>query len=184
MCRGISDNKGLIEKDAPRVMRLPGFINTKPPVAPTRIIQTNPNLRYDITEVERHLPDVPTKRQKNRQQDDDILSPDLPDADAEAVVKKCMELLSPKRCRDYGDWLKVGMILHHLGRPVDEWDQWSRADDKYSPCICQEKWATFSVADGREKVGIGTLLSWASEDSGVPVREILDGVGALSGVCR
>ncbi len=108
--------------------------------------------------------------------DDDML-PMAPE-DAKAIVTKCLELLSPKRCEEYEDWLDVGMIIHRMGLSVDIWDEWSRKNKaKYEPGICEKKWKTFDADRDGKKVGTGTLLRWASEDSGKSVKEILKEAG-------
>lgn len=48
----------------------------------------------------------------------------------------------------YTDWLLVGMAMHHQGQGdyewLESWDRWSQQSTKYSPNLCDKKWATFS----------------------------------------
>jgi len=64
---------------------------------------------------------------------------------------------------DYGDWLRVGMALHHASAGADWglalWDDWSRGSVKYEAEVTAAKWIGFSdVEDG---VTLATLIYWA-----------------------
>lgn len=98
--------------------------------------------------------------------------------DIRALAAVCLGLLGPKRCDDYDDWLAVGMVLNRVGLPLEEWDRWSRMNKaKYEPGVCDAKWASFDTDYSGKKLGIATLLQWASQDSGKPVGEILKAAG-------
>ena len=62
----------------------------------------------------------------------------------------------------YGDWLRVGMALHHeAGGNADGlvlWDNWSAGSPKWSPGVCAGKWATFG---GRNGITGGTIIAMA-----------------------
>lgn len=51
-------------KDAARILRVPGFINRKPPVARASILFANKN-RYDIDELRKHAPSEEEERQRD-----------------------------------------------------------------------------------------------------------------------
>lgn len=74
--------------------------------------------------------------------------------------------LSPERCADHTDWIKVGMVFH-LYFPGDdgleEWDRWSQNAGNYESGVCEKRWRSFDQ-EREERVGIGTLRLWASED--------------------
>lgn len=48
----------------------------------------------------------------------------------------------------YSDWLVVGMAMNHQGQGdyewLEAWDRWSMDSVKYTPNMCDKKWATFS----------------------------------------
>lgn len=59
-------------------------------------------------------------------------------------INGCLEVLSPD-C-DYGDWLKVGMAIHHEtdGTGLKLWKTWSANSEKYKPGEMKSKWDSFS----------------------------------------
>ena len=73
----------------------------------------------------------------------------------------------PERVVDeYGDWLRVGMALHHASEGEDWglelWDDWSRQSPKYQADVLVQKWPGFGdVEDG---VTLGTLFYLARRD--------------------
>lgn len=52
----------------------------------------------------------------------------------------------------YGDWLRVGMALHHGGFPVSLWDNWSKFSKKYKEGECANKWASFQVGGQHDSI--------------------------------
>ena len=44
----------------------------------------------------------------------------------------------------YEDWVQVGMILKNNGNGVADWEQWSRADERFKDGECQRKWQGFN----------------------------------------
>ena len=62
----------------------------------------------------------------------------------------------------YGEWVKVGMALKQAGRPLAEWEAWSRRDPaRFRPGECARKWAGFHGA-GCPVTG-GTVLHLARQ---------------------
>lgn len=70
-------------------------------------------------------------------------------------VYACLQVLSPASL-DYEQWLHVGMALESVGASVLDWDQWSKADNRYVAGDCEKKWKTFR-GNGSGSIGIGTL---------------------------
>lgn len=62
LVRVLGGDRGV--KDPPRVMRLPGFLNTKEPAAGTSIIEAEPDRRCAIEKIERCLPEVTQGKSK------------------------------------------------------------------------------------------------------------------------
>lgn len=48
----------------------------------------------------------------------------------------------------YADWIGVGMILKSNGNDLADWEQWSRADDRFKDGECERKWLGFSDNGG------------------------------------
>jgi hypothetical protein len=76
-----------------------------------------------------------------------------------------VKLLSQKRTKYYGDWIKIGMILHNCN-PSEEcfnlWDNWSQLSDNYdSKNYNAYKWNSFKVG----YYAIASLKHFAKEDS-------------------
>lgn len=62
---------------------------------------------------------------------------------------------------DYQEWVNVGMALKHEGYAVQNWDDWSRPDDRYKPGACQAKWSTFNGSTS--PVTAATIVHMAQE---------------------
>lgn len=69
----------------------------------------------------------------------------------------------------YTDWVKVGMALHHEGYPVEVWDNWSKADNRYKQGECQRKWKTFGsssdIVTGGTIFELAKSYGWTPADS-------------------
>lgn len=68
--------------------------------------------------------------------------------------------VDPAQC-DYSTWVSVGMALKAAGRPVTEWEDWSRRDSaRFHDGECVRKWATFE-REGNGTVGPGSIVALA-----------------------
>jgi P4 family phage/plasmid primase-like protien len=82
----------------------------------------------------------------------------------EEEIEYLLNLLSIKRCDNYDEWIKIGMILYNIDKDYRLiWRNWSKKSDKYEPGCCEEKWKGFKKDKGG--VSIGTLLLWCREDN-------------------
>lgn len=48
----------------------------------------------------------------------------------------------------YEDWIYTGMILKSNGNELADWEQWSRADERFKEGECERKWLGFSDSGG------------------------------------
>ena len=62
---------------------------------------------------------------------------------------------------DYQEWVNVGMALKQEGYSCSDWDNWSRADNRYHPGECEKKWNTFNGANS--PVTAGTIVQMAKD---------------------
>lgn len=142
--------------DAPRILRLPGFLNVKRlPHVPCEIIECDPDRVYCIDE----FPIIVRKPRK-------ASSNGAPTDRDRMIYIEGLKLIDASRTDDYGDWLAVGMIGQTLGDDMlDVWDKWSQQSDKYEPDDCAYRWDTFDAkrVDG---VTMGTLIEWVRRDTG------------------
>ena len=76
-----------------------------------------------------------------------------------------LSALGSHRVDAYSDWVAVGMALHGDGHPCDLWDRWSAQSSKYKPGACAAKWKSFKPGGNGKAVGLGTLVTWAKQDS-------------------
>lgn len=75
--------------------------------------------------------------------------------------------LNPAAC-SYQEWVTVGMGLKESGRPVSDWDEWSRRDaGRYHPGECEKKWETFQGTSGAPVTG-GSIYQIAVDHGWTP----------------
>jgi replicative DNA helicase len=87
-------------------------------------------------------------------------------------ARDALNRLSPGRADDYDSWLHVGMALHTVGVPLGDWIQWSRQSGKFDQDVCESKWKSFDTNHTRN-FGLGSLIMWARQDSGVSTGEMV-----------
>lgn len=142
-------------KDAARIMRVPGFLNTKADPVACDLVECDAARQYPIDEFPRAAPKTTPATRVNGH---------VSKAER-ANALQYVSRLSRHRADSYEDWLAVGMCLHSVD-PGDEmlgvWDRWSRPSSKWQDGICAEKWGTFK-ANG--SLTIATLHQMANEDS-------------------
>lgn len=63
--------------------------------------------------------------------------------DKETLIKDMLAYIDPAAL-SYSEWVEVGMAIKAEGLPVNIWDSWSRADDRYKDGECELKWNTFN----------------------------------------
>jgi hypothetical protein len=130
-----------------------------------------PSQVQDITWlIERIWGAAPSPQPQNHGRTGDVLQflrAPLADWDLPRVVAQVLPHLDPDV--GYGEWLKVGQILHHQGQGeecwCDAWDQWSSESDKYTPGLCTAKWASFKAQrlSGKGPATLASLLEQAAQ---------------------
>jgi hypothetical protein len=88
------------------------------------------------------------------------------DRDESDLARKALARLSLSRADDRDDWLKVGMACHSINDGLlPDWIAWSSQSDKFKEGECQKQWDAFKD-DKTNRIGFGTLIKMAREDSG------------------
>ncbi len=97
-----------------------------------------------------------------------------------AVTRRALKLLDDQRAENYGDWVNVLCSLKWIEEQTEAaaiaklWHKFSkRCEDKYDREDAQKRWDGYEAPPGDERLTIGSLLRWASEDSGTPIAEIV-----------
>lgn len=141
-------------KDAPRLMRLPGYANTKYANSPPcRVIECEPARKYEAADFPEALEQTPA---------DDAESRDYTDDDRREL-RALLSRIPVTVADEYEPWLRVGMAVHSVD-PTDRglalWNGWSCDSGKWGPGECSKKWKTFDRIDGN-RVGLTTLRELA-----------------------
>jgi len=152
-------------KDLPRVMRLPGFYHCKGEPFRVRIVAAavgelfGPYLRDKVLGA---FPPMPAERKE------------VTPSNASVNRGELLKMLGSIKADDRGDWLRVGMALHHefggddLGRLY--WDAWSQTSDKYDADEQSKAWDHFNADRTGEKVTLGSVVAMAKAGGYEPAR--------------
>jgi len=120
--------------------------------------------------IERIWGKAPSAQSLNQSRPGDVLQflrAPLTDWDLPRVITQLLPSLDPGV--GYGEWLKVGQILHHQGEGeecwCDAWDQWSSRSDKYTPGLCATKWSSFKTQrlSGKGPATLASLLEQVAQ---------------------
>ncbi len=68
---------------------------------------------------------------------------------------------------NYQQWINIGMALKEEGYSVEDWDRWSKADQRYRSGECVRKWASFRGA-ATTPVTAGTIVKLARQNGWKP----------------
>ena len=71
------------------------------------------------------------------------------------------------------DWAKVGMILYRYGFTLEDWQEWSKDDSRYSASACEYQWKTFKTSTELKGNGytVATLINLAKQFGYKPPRK-------------
>lgn len=99
-----------------------------------------------------------------------------------AVAKRCLKLLADERAKAYSEWVNVLCSLKWIEEQTEDatlakqWHKFSkRCPDKYDAEDAQRRWDSYEAPPDDQRLTIGSLLRWASEDSGTAIGEIVEG---------
>ena len=93
----------------------------------------------------------------------------IPHSDPELAIE-CLKYIP---CDGYKIWCDVGMILHHNGNTIEDWDNWSKTDKregKYIAGECAKKWKSFDKQVGKP-LTIGSLIYLAMQNGYKPPKQ-------------
>lgn len=140
-----------------RVLRVPGFVNTKPgrDAAPVTFIPPTGKHRYSIDQLMTFAPPAEPVKPKRRSYRYEV-------TDAVEMARAALKVLKPSRFIEYAEWIEVGLCLSDLGPAgVALWDEFSSAYPNYEPGAC-EKFAK----DWRGEKHLASLYRLANLDYG------------------
>ena len=151
--------------DLARVLRVPGTFNYKlgRDNAPLCHIVDANNIRFTPADLDERLNALTPEKKTTRQEppikakSSSMHSHDKPTEQERALA---MLRFVPVAALTYEDWIASGMILKNNGNYLSDWEQWSRADDRFKVGECEYKWRTFSDNGG---LTIATLHDFASK---------------------
>jgi hypothetical protein len=157
-------------KDLARVLRVPGTHNRKPLYAPNfplvEVVEADFTLIYTLADFERLTESLRAERVAHTAS---IGSTNGYHGDDYESAVDALRRLSPWRCDDRDEWIKIGMSLKAgLGEAgLELWDQWSQGSRKYTPGDCEGRWKTLRPSG----ITLGTLIFRAQEDNPKPKHE-------------
>ena len=90
------------------------------------------------------------------------------DKDDLDLIVKVMNALPSKRCDNYDDWLRVGIICFNEGLACEAWNTWSQRSKKFKAGVCAETWSRFRKGPLTQ----ATLFKWLKEDNPTAFAEL------------
>ena len=157
-------------KDLARVLRVPGTHNRKPYFTPNyplcSVVTAEFDRLYTLVDFEHLTEGVRVERVARPVS---IGSSNGYHGDDYENAADALRRLSPWRCDDRDEWIRVGMSLKAgLGEAgLELWDQWSQGSRKYTPGDCEGRWKTLRPSS----MSLGTLIWRAQEDNPKPKQD-------------
>ena len=145
-------------KDAARVLRLPGFPHQKNPDTPymVRVVAQSSRAPYQWGEITAVIPPLQMEVKDYRAIKGKGIHCPL-------EIKSALSIINPEK---YGDWVAIGMALHHADNGGGEgfalWDDWSADGGSYELGECADKWEGFGNHSG-PPVTLATVFHMAKE---------------------
>ena len=156
--------------DFPRILRVPGTRNYKLGIsndAPICHIVEQNDIRFSPTDLDEQLNAlIPVQTPKTKATTTTSTNP-VPKSNENFIDDRDFNIFRIRRMLDfinpsdlvYDDWLAVGMALKNIGYDCSDWEQWSRADERFKDGECESKWNGFN----RDGYDIGTLFMFAQQ---------------------
>ena len=159
--------------DLPRILRTPGTFNYKlgKDNAPLCHIVDFSDVRFTPAEIDEKLAALPIPATTSKPVDVDKSARNhrevIDDSDFDIYrARRMLDFINPASL-SYEDWFAVGAALKNVGCSCSDWEDWSKADDRFKDGECEYKWDTFD----RDGYGIGTLYNFAAPN-GYDAKEI------------
>ncbi|MBO4779713.1 MAG: PriCT-2 domain-containing protein [Selenomonadaceae bacterium] len=177
-CAGIYSKAVDSVGDLPRVLRVPGTRNYKLGVSQNspicHIVEAN-DVRFSPTELDDRLNALTQAQTPKTQSTTTSSTNSAPNSNENFIDDRDFNIFRVRRMLDfippssltYDDWLAVGMALKNSGCDCSDWENWSRADERFKDGECESKWNGFN----REGYDIGTLFMFAHQ-SGYDAKDI------------
>ena len=135
--------------DLPRVLRMPGTYNYKSgrENAPLcRLVEVS-DVRFTPTELDEKLNASITPKEKSTRQKQHSAPPVYQSIDDRDRALNMLAVV-PVADLSRDEWVNVGMALKNNGNSVSDWEQWSRADDRFKEGECEKLWQGFTYDGG------------------------------------
>ena len=133
--------------DLPRVLRMPGTYNYKcgRENAPLCQLIEVSNVRFTPTELDEKLNALTTSKEKSTQKKSNQrpVPPVYQSVDDRARALNMLTVI-PVADLSRDEWVNVGMALKNNGNSVSDWEQWSRADERFKDGECEKLWQGFT----------------------------------------
>ena len=95
----------------------------------------------------------------------------------EATLRDVLQSISQSHADNYGDWVTVGMALHHAGAPVELFEEFSQRSAKYVPGEPPYVYERFGRQEGNRVVTTATLFWWLKKDNPDAFKRLVDQEG-------
>jgi phage/plasmid-associated DNA primase len=93
-------------------------------------------------------------------------------------IEGYLKLINVARFDNYGDWIKIGIILFNESTPqhsyLDTWITFSKKSPKFKDGECEGVWAKMSCKSRDYRVTVGTLRYWAKNDNPAGYKILID----------
>ena len=129
--------------DLPRVLRVPGTFNYKlgRDNAPLCKLVDVSTIRFTPADLDERLNALAPTQVKEKKKTSDYPLFDTHDFDIWRA-QKMLEVI-PVAALAYDDWINIGIALKGNGNSCADWEQWSRADERFKEGECESKWSGF-----------------------------------------
>ena len=135
--------------DLPRVLRMPGTYNYKcgrenAPLC--RLVEVS-DASFTPTELDEKLNALIMPKKESEQRKQHSVPPVYQSVDDR---DRALNMLATIQVADLSrdEWLNVGMALKNNGNSVSDWEQWSRADERFKDGECEKLWQGFTYGGG------------------------------------
>ena len=143
--------------DLPRVLRMPGTFNFKlgrdnAPLC--RLVEVN-DIKFTPADFDARLKTFAGGMSKPTKPKSEAPKQCRSTGDQPSEQERAIAMLEKIPCAELSrdDWVNVGMALKNIGCDCGDWEQWSRADDRFKDGECEKLWAGFN----RDGLNIGTV---------------------------